>query len=61
VSAVKNDIEQNSKNFKFAELEAAQLPRSLEDTDLSIVNGNYALQINLKPSKVCSRLRNSTK
>lgn len=51
VSATKADIEQNSKNLKLVELEAAQLPRSLDDTDLAIVNGNYALEVGLNPAK----------
>ncbi|HEY9639447.1 MAG TPA: MetQ/NlpA family ABC transporter substrate-binding protein [Coleofasciculaceae cyanobacterium] len=51
VGATKKDIDQNTKNLKLVELEAAQLPRSLEDTDLSIVNGNYAIEVGLNPSK----------
>lgn len=51
VTATKQDIELNPKNLKFVELEAAQLPRSLDDVDLSVINGNYAVQIGLKPSK----------
>ena len=35
------------KNLEFVELEAAQLPRSLEDTTLSVINGNYALEADL--------------
>lgn len=51
VAATKQDIEQNPKNLKFAELEAAQLPRSLDDVDLAVVNGNYAIEVGLKPSE----------
>jgi D-methionine transport system substrate-binding protein len=51
VSATKADIDQNPKNLKLVELEAAQLPRSLDDTDLSVVNGNYAIEVGLNPSK----------
>lgn len=51
VAATKQDITANSKNLKFAELEAAQLPRSLDDADLSIINGNYAIEVGLKPSQ----------
>lgn len=36
------DITENPKNLKFVELEAAQLPRSLDDTTASIVNAGYA-------------------
>jgi D-methionine transport system substrate-binding protein len=51
VAATKQDIEKNAKNLKLVELEAAQLPRSLDDVDLAIVNGNYALQVGLNPAK----------
>lgn len=44
------DIADNPKHLQFVELEAAQLPRSLEDTDASIVNGNYALAAQLDPN-----------
>lgn len=51
VAATKQDIEENSKNLKFVELEAAQLPRSLEDVDLAVINGNYAIETGLNPAK----------
>ena len=44
------DIEENPKNLKFTELEAAQLVRSLSDVDISVINGNYALLGGLKVS-----------
>ncbi len=50
VSATVADIASNPKNFDIKELEAAQLPRSLEDTSLSVINGNYAIQVGLKPA-----------
>ena len=37
------DVAANPKKIKLIPLEAAQLPRSLEDTDYSFVNGNFAL------------------
>ncbi|WP_421378347.1 MetQ/NlpA family ABC transporter substrate-binding protein [Bacillus salacetis] len=37
------DVEENVKNLKFQPIEAAQLPRAVESTDLSAVPGNYAL------------------
>jgi D-methionine transport system substrate-binding protein len=43
------DIVENPKNFKFTELEAAQLPRALADVDATIINGNYALEVGLNP------------
>lgn len=51
ISATVQDIEDNPKNLNFVELEAAQLPRSLDDADLAIINGNYAIQIGLTPSQ----------
>ena len=42
------DIVTNNKKIKLIPLEAAQLPRSLQDTDYSFVNGNYALASGLK-------------
>jgi D-methionine transport system substrate-binding protein len=44
------DIAENPKNLQFVPLEAAQLPRSLEDTDASVINGNYAIDAQLKPA-----------
>lgn len=37
------DIEENPLNLVMQEIEAAQLVRSLEDVDLAVVNGNYAI------------------
>lgn len=45
------DITENPKNLKITELEAAQLVRSLEDTSISVINGNYALDGGLTPAK----------
>ncbi|MHB8135609.1 MAG: MetQ/NlpA family ABC transporter substrate-binding protein [Anaerolineaceae bacterium] len=50
-SATVNDIVSNPKNLKITELEAAQLVRSLDDTTISVINGNYALEGNLNPSQ----------
>lgn len=49
--ATVNDIVSNPKKLQIKELEAAQLPRSLDDTTLSVINGNYALAVGLKPNK----------
>ncbi|SEN58018.1 D-methionine transport system substrate-binding protein [Paracoccus alcaliphilus] len=43
------DVSENDKNLRFLELDAAQLPRSLADTDISIINTNYALAAGLSP------------
>ena len=50
-TATPRDIATNPKNLQFSELEAAQLPRSLEDTDASVVNGNYAIDAGLSPAE----------
>ena len=45
------DIADNPKHLKFTEIEAAQLPRSLDDVDAAVINSNYALGANLNPVK----------
>ena len=50
LNATPNDITSNPKNLKFVELEAAQIPRSLEDVAIAAINSNYALQASLNPS-----------
>ena len=45
------DVISNPKKLKFVELEAAQVPRSLKDVDIAVVNSNYALGIGLNPLK----------
>lgn len=45
------DITANPKNLEIIELEAAQLPRSLDDVTLAIINNTYANAINLTPAK----------
>ncbi|MGC5039234.1 MULTISPECIES: MetQ/NlpA family ABC transporter substrate-binding protein [unclassified Streptomyces] len=49
--ATPSDITKNPKNLKFKELEAAQTPRSLDDVDAAVVNGNYAIESDLKPAQ----------
>ena len=41
------DIAENPHNYQIEELEAAQLPRSLDSLDLAVINGNYAIQAGL--------------
>ncbi|MEV8634510.1 MetQ/NlpA family ABC transporter substrate-binding protein [Streptosporangium sp. NPDC051023] len=50
-SATERDVTANPKGLKFQPLEAAQLPRSLEDVDAAVINGNYALEAGLKPAE----------
>jgi D-methionine transport system substrate-binding protein len=49
LEATPRDITGNPKNFRFQELEAAQLPRSLQDVDAATINGNYALEAGFNP------------
>ena len=42
------DLAANPHKLKFLPLEAAQLPRVLEDTDYVVVNGNFAISSGLK-------------
>lgn len=50
-TATIKDIKDNPKNLQFKEADAAQLARTLEDTDASIINGNNALEAGLSPTK----------
>lgn len=45
------DITENPKDIQIVELDAAQLPRSLDDTDASVINTNYATAAGLNPKK----------
>ena len=40
-----------SKNIRIQELDAAQLVRALEDVDMAVINGNYAIQGGLNAGK----------
>ncbi|WP_288480352.1 MetQ/NlpA family ABC transporter substrate-binding protein [uncultured Deinococcus sp.] len=51
VSATVLDITTNVKRLRFRELEAAQLPRALDDVDAAVINTNYALDAGLNPLK----------
>lgn len=45
------DIQDNPKGFIIVEIEAALLPRSMDDVALSVINSNFAMQANLNPTK----------
>ena len=45
------DVVENPKKIKFVEVDAAQLPRTLDDLDASAINTNYALSAGLSPAK----------
>lgn len=46
-TATINDVAKNPKDLEFTETAAAQLPRSLEDFDAAVINGNYAIEADL--------------
>ncbi|MCD9027886.1 MetQ/NlpA family ABC transporter substrate-binding protein [Luteimonas sp. BDR2-5] len=48
--ATLRDITANPKQLKFRELDAAMLPRVLDQVDLALINTNYALDAGLDPA-----------
>ncbi len=46
------DIVDNPKNLDIQEIEAAQVPRTLADVDLAVINGNYAIDAGLDSSLI---------
>ena len=50
VASTVADITDNPKKLRFVELDAAQLPRALQDVDLVSINNNYAVQAGLNPA-----------
>ncbi|WP_062268942.1 MetQ/NlpA family ABC transporter substrate-binding protein [Endozoicomonas arenosclerae] len=51
LEATPADIVENPKNLKFIELDAAQLPRSLDDVDLAFINSTYSVPAGLLPAR----------
>jgi D-methionine transport system substrate-binding protein len=49
--ATPKDVTGNPKNLVFKPLEAAMLPRTLDEVDLALINTNYALAAGLNPTK----------
>ena len=54
------DIVENPKKVKIVELDAAQLPRSLDDFDAAVINGNFAESAGLSPTKDAIAVEAST-
>ena len=48
LTVTKNDIVENPKNLELYEVEAAQIPRVIEDVDIAVINGNYAIEAGFK-------------
>lgn len=51
INATTQDIIGNPKHFKIVSMDAAQLPRALQDVSLAAINTNYAIPAGLSPSK----------
>ncbi|UDL04829.1 MetQ/NlpA family ABC transporter substrate-binding protein [Marinobacter sp. CA1] len=51
ITATPRDIADNPKDLEFYELEAATLPRVLDQVDVAMINTNYALEAGLNPSE----------
>lgn len=51
LDATKSSIVSNPKNIEIVEIEAAQTAKVLQDVDLAVINGNYALAEGLSASK----------
>ena len=50
LEATKDDIAENPHNYEIVELEARLLPTTLQDVDVAVINGNYAIDAGLKVS-----------
>lgn len=55
-----NDIAENPKKLEIIELEAAQLPRSLDDVTISVINAGYAKSANLDSKKALATEDNTS-
>ena len=60
LEATANDIEENPHNIQLVEVEAAAVPRSLDDCDFAVINGNYALSAGLDTRAPTPRPRRPT-
>ena len=50
LNATPNDITSNPKNLQFKELEAAMLPQTASEVDLSVINSNFAMDGGMNPA-----------
>lgn len=51
ITATIKDIEENPYQVSIIELEAAQIPRTLQDVSFGILNGNYAAELGLSTAE----------
>lgn len=49
--ATPKDIAVNPRDLKIIEVDAAQIPRTLPDVTLAVINGNFALEAGLEPAR----------
>lgn len=50
LNATPNDITSNPKNLQFKELEAAMLPQTASEVNLSVINSNFAMEGGMNPA-----------
>lgn len=60
IKATVQSIVENPKNIQFQEVDAAQLPRVLDDVDAAVINTNYAMQAGFVPEKDALMIEDST-
>ena len=60
LTATKQDIVENPHNVEIYEVEAAQIPRSLDSVDFACMNGNFAIQANYKPSEALAAAKSDS-
>ena len=53
------DVVDNPRKLRFVEVEAAQLPRTLDDLDAAAINTNYAISAGLQPGRDSIALENA--
>lgn len=51
VTSTVANITSNPKNYQIKELDAASIPKAMQDLDVAVINANYALVAKLNPSK----------
>jgi len=51
IKATVQDISENPKHLQIIEIEAPMLPRVLPDLTAAVINGNFAIQAGLQPTK----------
>ena len=51
LTATVNDITDNPHNLQIKEIEAAQLPRTVQDVDFAVINGIYAMEAGFSVGK----------